>query len=83
MTNTAHQDSVGTAHTDYCWANAHAVLNEEVMAQTLPAAAEYLELTDRVAIWDGALVSSVVADWLSDGTTDCRCADSPAYQLAN
>ena len=75
MTTTAHQDSVGTTHTDRCWSNAHAVLNEEVLLQTLPANAEYLEETDRVAIWDNALVSQVIADWLSDGTASCRCSD--------
>jgi hypothetical protein len=66
-------DSTGTAHTDHCWRMAHVALNEEVALQTLPAAAEWYEPNERVAIWDDALVSNVIADWLSDGTTSCIC----------
>lgn len=72
MTNT---DSTGTIHTDHCWRMAVVMLNEEISLQTLPAAAEWHNEEDRVAIWGGALISQVTADWLSDGTATCICED--------
>lgn len=70
---TTHQDFTGNAHTDRCWGQALASLNDELMIQALPAAIGWHDEADAIEMWGGVNTGRTLAEWLSDGTATCLC----------